>query len=189
LTNLIAAGVNIAPDHIQSRLVLSDSQLIARARAGDGEAFGEIVRRYQGFVHRQAWGYLQDNEAAKDAAQDVFVTAYEGIPYLREDSALRRWLYRICRNHCLNVIRRRKLERRLGPEVPDGVMSHVALRVALREVISALREPYREVVILRYYQDLTYEEIAHILDISISNVKIRLFRAKNALKRMLGVNR
>ena len=183
---LIAAGVRLTANRIQSRLVLSDIELIARTRDGDDEAFCEIVRRYQGFVYRQAWGYLQDSEAAKDAAQEVFVTAYEGIPYLREDSALRRWLYRICRNHCLNVLRRQKLERRLRPDAPDQVRQDVALRVALRQMISKLKDRYREVVILRYYNDLTYEQIAEVLDIPASTVKIRLFRAKNTLKKILG---
>lgn len=178
-------SVRRAADRIQSILVLSDSELIARTRDGDADAFGEIVRRYQGFVYRQAWGYLRDDEAAKDAAQEVFVTAYEGIRYLREESALRQWLYRICRNRCLNVARRQKLERKLRPEPPDKVDSDVTLQVTLREMIACLDDPYREVVILRYYNDLTYDEIAEVLNISISNVKIRLFRAKKTLKTML----
>lgn len=122
----------------------------------------------------------------KDAAQDMFVTAYEGISYLRRDSALRRWLYRICRNHCLNVIRRRKLERRFCPEAPDEMKPDVAIRVTLKELISDLSDRYREVIILRYYNDLTYEQIAKALNISVSTVKVRLFRAKNTLKSMFG---
>jgi RNA polymerase sigma-70 factor (ECF subfamily) len=186
LAGLIATAGRIAANHIRWRLVLSDSQLIARARDGDDEAFSEIVGRYQGFVYRQAWGYLRDDEAAKDATQEVFVTAYQGISYLRKNSALRRWLYRVCRNHCLNVIRRRKLEHGLRPEDSDAVKPDMALLVTLRERISDLDDPYREVIILRYYQDLSYTEIAQVLDISIDNVKTRLFRAKNTLKRMLG---
>ena len=186
LAGLIASVGRIAADHIRWRLVLSDSQLIARAKDGDDEAFSEIVRRYQDFVYRQAWSYLRDDDAAKDAAQEVFVTAYQGIPYLRKDSALRRWLYRVCRNHCLNVIRHQKIEHRLRPEDPDAVKPDMALLVTLRERISALDDPYREVIILRYYHDLSYVEIAQVLDITIDNVKTRLFRAKNMLKRMLG---
>jgi RNA polymerase sigma-70 factor (ECF subfamily) len=186
LAGIIETGVNIAADRIQSRLILSDSLLIARVKDGDKEAFGEIVKRYQGFVYRQAWGYLQDNEAAKDAAQDVFIAAYKGITYLRNDSALRQWLYRICRNHCLNVIRRRKLEHKFHSEASNEVSSDEALRITIRDLISELDDPYREVIILRYYHDLTYEQIAQVLDISLSTVKIRLFRTKKMLKRMLG---
>ncbi len=186
LVNLVVAGVKIAAKHIQLRLVLSDSQLIARAKGGDDDAFGEIVKRYQGFVYRQAWGYLQNDEAAKDATQDVFVTAYEAVAYLRNDSALRQWLYRICRNHCLNIIRRADIERRSRSEAPHKAQPDLPLRVALREMISTLDDRYREVIILRYYQDLTYDEIAQILDIPVTTVKVRLFRAKNKLKKMLG---
>ncbi len=189
LVNLVVAGVKIAANHIQLRLVLSDSQLIARAKGGDDDAFAEIVKRYQGFIYRQAWGYLQNDEAAKDATQDVFVTAYEGVAYLRNDSALRQWLYRICRNHCLNIIRRADIERRSRSEAPHEVQPDLPLRVALREMISALDDRYREVIILRYYQDLTYDEIAQVLDIPVTTVKVRLFRAKNKLKKMLGESR
>jgi RNA polymerase sigma factor (sigma-70 family) len=182
----MAAGVKITARFIESRLVLSDSQLVARARAGDDEAFGEIVRRHQDFVYRQAWGYLGNAEAAKDAAQEVFLTAYEGLAYLRKDWALRRWLYRICRNHCLNVLRRRKLEHDRRPEAPDEASSDVSLRVTMRRMISDLDDPYREVIVLRYYHDLKYEEIAQILDIPLNTVKVRLFRAKQSLKSMLG---
>ncbi len=186
LAGIIETGVNIAANRIQSRLILSDSRLIARVKDGDEEAFGEIVKRYQGFVYRQAWGYLQDDEAAKDAAQDVFVAAYKGITYLKNDSALRRWLYRICRNYCLNVIRRWKLEHKLRSEASNEVSSDAALRITIKDLISELNDPYREVIIQRYYHDLTYEQIAQVLDISLSTVKIRLFRAKKMLKRMLG---
>jgi RNA polymerase sigma-70 factor (ECF subfamily) len=168
---------------------LSDSQLIARARDGDSEAFSEIVRRYQDFVYRQAWGYLQDAEAARDAAQDVFVTAYEGITHLRNEAALRHWLYRICRNHCLNVIRRRALERRHRPEALDTPHSDIPLSVTLRRAISELGDRYREPIILRYYQDLKYEGIAEVLGISVDTVKVRLFRAKARLKHMVGEKR
>lgn len=143
LASLVATGVRIAANHIQSRLVLSDSELVARTKDGDDEAFSEIVRRYQDFVHRQAWSYLLDNDAAEDVSQDVFVAAYKGIPYLRNDSALRGWLHRICRNHCLNVIRRRNLERKFHREASDEVTADVDLRVTVREMISGLNDEYR----------------------------------------------
>ena len=186
LADLITAGVKIAANRIKSKLTLSDMQLIARSKDGDDGAFGEIVKRYQDFIYRQAWGYLRDDEAAKDAAQDVFVAAYKGISYLRNDSALRRWLYRICKNHCLNIIRKRKLERELRPDTSGDVTSDMTLTVTLREMISELDDQFQEVIILRYYHDLTYEQIAEVLEVSLSTVKVRLFRAKSELKRMLG---
>ena len=186
MADRIAMVVKRTANRIRSRLVLSDSEIIERTRKGDVDAFGEIVRRYQSFVYSQAWGYLRDSDAAKDAAQEVFITAYESIRYLRAESALRQWLYRICRNLCLNVIRRQKTERDLRPEAQVKPGSDVVLRIHLRELIACLDDPYQDVIVLRYYNDLTYGEIAEVLDISISSVKVRLFRAKKMLKTMLG---
>lgn len=182
----IAMAAKRAAGHIRPRSALSESQLVEQSRQGDRDAFGEIVRRYQAFIYRQAWGYLQDGDAARDVAQDVFIKAYQGLRYLRGDAALRPWLYRICRNHCLNVIRRQRKERESRPEPAHTGNDDVALRITLQQSISSLEDPYREVVMLRYYNDLTYDEIAAVLDISISNVKVRLFRAKKMLKEMLG---
>jgi RNA polymerase sigma-70 factor (ECF subfamily) len=185
ITYRIAMVAKKAIGHIRSRSALPESQLVERSKHGDRDAFGEIVRRYQAFVYRQAWAYLRDDDAARDIAQDVFIKAYRSLRYLRGDEALRPWLYRICRNRCLNVIRRRRVE---GESVHKPVVagnSDVTLRLTLQRSISRLDDPYREVVMLRYYNDLTYGEIAGVLGISISNVKVRLFRAKKMLKAML----
>jgi RNA polymerase sigma-70 factor (ECF subfamily) len=173
-------------ERLRSRWSLSDAELIERTTRGDDDAFGEIVRRYQGFVYRQAWGYLRNTDAARDAAQEVFIRAYQGIRCLRAEKALRRWLYRICRNLCLNIIRKQKTEQELLRMEPAPTHPDTSLRVSLMGLISRLDDPYREVITLRYYNDLTYAEIAEVLDISISNVKVRLFRARKMLKTMLG---
>jgi RNA polymerase sigma-70 factor (ECF subfamily) len=186
IAGLVATGVRTAANHIQSTPALPDSTLVARSKSGDDDAFCEIVRRYQGFVYRQAWGYLHDDEAARDAAQEVFLTAYRGITYLRKNAVLRPWLYRVTRNHCLNVIRRRSLESRVQSNIKDDIKPDAALSVGLRRAISGLDDKYREVIILRYYNDLTYQEIGQVLSISVDNVKVRLFRARRKLKAMLG---
>ena len=186
LENTIAMMVRRVTGHIRSRAALSDSELVLETQKGSHDAFGEIVRRYQNFIFRQAWGYLQDDDAAKDIAQDVFLKAYEGISRLRAAPTLRTWLYRICRNRCLNVLRKKKTERELSPEPKSRPAPDVALRVYLKDLIGRLDDPYREVVMLRYYGDLTYDEIAEVLDISTDNVKVRLFRAKRMLKSMMG---
>jgi RNA polymerase sigma-70 factor (ECF subfamily) len=186
LTNPIAMVAKRVAAPIRSRVALCDSELVERTKEGDDDAFDEIVRRYQNFIYRQAWGYLRDDDSAKDVTQDVFIKAYEGVRHLKAASGLRRWLYSICRNHCLNAIRKRKAERDLRPEPPAGPGPDVALRVYLKDLISHMDDPYREVIMLRYYGDLTYDEIAEVLDISVDNVKVRLFRARNRLKTMLG---
>lgn len=185
LAGLFIAGVKITANKIRQMLVLSDSQLVALSKEGDHDAFDEIVRRHQDFVYRLALSYLHQQEAARDVAQDVFVSAYKGIHYLRNESALRPWLYRVCRNNCLNVIRRQKLERKHSPEESKAYNQDLSLGVMVKEMIDRLEDQYQEVIILRYYHDLKYRQIAELLGISLSSVKVRLFRAKETLKKML----
>ncbi len=186
LTILVGAGIKKATRYIQSKMVLTDSNLVIRAQDGDSEAFNELVCRHQDFVYRQALSYLHDRDSAKDAAQEVFIKAYRGLAYFHNDSLFQAWLYRICKNHCLNIIRRLKIEEDARFELGVGVNPDLSLQLRLKKLISKLGDDYREIIILRYYQDLKYDEIARLLSISISTVKIRLFRAKKMLKDMIG---
>lgn len=190
LVGVANTGVKRIARQIRSKLVLSDSQLISRAKDGDRDAFGELVRRRQDFVFRQALAYLQNEEAAKDATQEVFIKAYQGLAYFKNESecqkpsAFSAWLYRICKNHCLNILRRMKLEVVVDCDMDRINQSDLPQVGRLKKIIAGLRDEYREVIILRYYQDLKYDQIAQILDVPLSTVKIRLFRAKNELKKV-----
>ncbi len=175
---------------IQTKLVLTDSQLIARTKGGDNDAFAELIRRHQDCVFRQAIGYLQEKEAARDAAQETFIKAYQGLAYFKNESKFQdastfsAWLFRICKNHCLNVLRRMKLETRIDCDIIKVNQPDMLLASRLKKKIAGLKEEYRDVIVLRYYQELKYEQIARILGIPLSTVKIRLFRAKNELKKV-----
>ena len=186
LTILVGAGIKKATRYIQSKIVLTDFDLIARAQDGDNDAFNELVCRHQDFVYRQALSYLHDRDSAKDAAQEVFIKAYHGLAYFQSNSLFQAWLYRICKNYCLNIIRRLKIEENARFESVDSINPDLPLQLRLKKIISKLDEDYREIIILRYYQDLKYDEIARLLSISISTVKIRLFRAKKMLKDTIG---
>ncbi len=166
--------------------MVPDSQLLTYAKEGDNEAFSELVRRHQNFIFKFARGYLNDNEAAEDITQDVFIKAYQGLPYFKNESQFSSWLYKICKNHCLNQLRRRKLEGNTEIENVNHNDPDLSTKVKLKSIIGNLSDEYREIVILRYYEDLKYEQIARILNIPLSSVKIRLFRAKAELKKMIG---
>ncbi len=167
-------------------VIPDDEALVIASREGDEKAFGELVKRYQQFVIRQAYGYLGDNESAKDAAQDIFIKAYEGLPYLENERIFKSWLYRIGRNHCLNLVHRRKIEED-HKVIPEGTSNpNTDLKLVIRKQIGHLAEKDREILILRYFQDLKYEEIADLLNIPLSSVKVRLHRAKQSLKISLG---
>jgi RNA polymerase sigma factor (sigma-70 family) len=168
-------------------IVIPDDQaLVLLAKDGDEKAFGELVKRYQQFIIRMAYAYLGDNESAKDAAQDIFMKAYEGLPYLENDLIFKSWLYRIGRNHCLNLARRRKIENNYEADPEICQATNIDIKIILRKGIGRLDEVSQEILVLRYYHDLKYEEISELLAIPLSSVKIRLFRAKKSLKAVLG---
>jgi len=116
----------------------------------------------------------------------VFIKAYKGLPYFRNDSQFTTWLYKICKNQCLNIIRHRKLETGERVKGEKSKESQIPLKVSMRKLITLLDDEYQEIVMLRYFQDLKYDEIARYLDIPISTVKIRLYRAKRELKKLYG---
>ncbi|MCP4581368.1 MAG: RNA polymerase sigma factor [candidate division Zixibacteria bacterium] len=187
LADLVGTGVKSIARNFQAKIAISDSQLLNRAKDGDDTAFNELVCRHQNFIYKLAWGYLNEKEAAKDATQDVFIKAYQGLPYFQSDSQFTTWLYRICKNHCLNLLRRQKRESELELDRPNNTESDLPMKLGLKKMIANLSEEYREIIILRYYQDLKYDQIARLLDIPLSTVKIRLHRAKAELKNLAGV--
>lgn len=166
----------------------TDSQLLEKAKKNNSEAFGELVKRNQDFIFRTALSYLKNREVARDIVQDVFIKAYRGLPYFRDDAQFTTWLYRICKNQCLNIIRHHKLETGERIKKEEGAESSTPLRVSLRKLIDKLSEEYQEIIMLRYFQDLKYDEIARHLGIPVSTVKIRLYRAKRELKTLIGEN-
>ncbi len=188
LTGLVGAGVKNIARNFQAKMAVSDAQLLARAKSGDDTAFNDLVCRHQNFIYRTALSYLHESEAAKDAVQEVFVKAYQGLPYFQSDSQFSTWLYKICKNYCLNQQRRQKLENETEPVISSKNEMDLSLKLRLKKMVNSLNEEYREIIILRYYQDLKYDQIARLLDIPISTVKIRLFRAKAELRTLAGAS-
>ncbi len=163
--------------------------LICRAQAGDREAFAALFRQYKNLVFRAAYLTLGDIPDAEDALQEVFLTVHRSLPgYDSHRGAFTTWLYRITINHCLNQRRRLKpdavpLERAgLADEFPG---LRLAEQEALWQAIQKLGGKLRAVVILRYYSDLPYAEIAQILEVPLGTVKSRLDLAVKTLRKTL----
>lgn len=186
IADYVGDNVKKTAQKLKARFTTTDSQLLEKAKKRDTEAFSELVRRNQNFVYRTALGYIQDSETAKDVTQDVFLKAYKGLPYFRDDSQFTTWLYKICKNQCLNLIRHRKLENGDRIEGDESEESQIPLKVSMKKMIALLEDEFQEIIMLRYFQDLKYDEIARYLDIPISTVKIRLYRAKRKLKKLYG---
>jgi RNA polymerase sigma-70 factor (ECF subfamily) len=176
---------------------MTEAELVRQAQRGDTEAFAALMTLHERFVYNLALRSLGNPDEAADAAQDALVRAWTGLPEFRGDSQFRTWLYRIVVNLCIN--RSPRLRKDLDalthdefPELPSP--ETVAARVEQRELhamvhreVERLPERYRLLVSLRYQHDLSYEEIASLLDLPLGTVKTGLFRAKERLRESLTV--
>lgn len=176
---------------------MNEAELVRLAQQGDTEAYAALVRLHERFVYNLALRSLGNPEDAADAAQDAFVRAWLGLAAFRGESRFRTWLYRIVVNLCIN--RSPRLRKDLDAltheefaELPS--QETVAGRVEQRELnmmvhreVERLPEQYRLLISLRYQHELTYEEIASLLDLPLGTVKTGLFRAKERLRANLNV--
>jgi len=181
----------------------TDETLVQRCLNGDTEAFDALVRRYQRPIYNLAYRLTSDPEEANDLAQEIFLRVYERLHTFQPEAAFRPWLYRVATNWCLNALKRRRpptvsletgggIEGEERPlELPDLVEdpARLAERRELQErvqqAILTLPPKYRIVMLLRYAQGLSYEEIATALEMPLGTVKIHLHRAKAHLKERL----
>jgi RNA polymerase sigma-70 factor (ECF subfamily) len=179
--------------------VENETALIQRARSGDSEAFAALVDGHQRYVYNLALRVVSDVQEAQDLAQETFVRAWVALPNFRGGSAFRTWLYRIVTNLCYSRLPglRRSLND-LGDDVlpdlaePDAGRADPAreaesgeLRSNLHRAIDALEDRYRLLVVLRYQQELSYEEIAGLLNLPLGTVKTGIHRAKEKLRSAL----
>jgi RNA polymerase sigma-70 factor, ECF subfamily len=172
----------------------SDRLWVEQARAGDQQAFGELVRAHQHAVYNLAYRMLNDRTEAEDAAQETFLRAYTNLDRYDSERPFRTWLLSITSNHCIDRLRKRRLtwlsiEEPLPPhpslnsdEVePEDAAIMNERDVLIQHLLAELSPEYRAAVVLRYWYDLSYEEIAEMLDTTESAIKSRLFRARQSL--------
>jgi len=163
---------------------VDDAHLVTRARAGRADAFEELVVRHRDRVYRVALRMLGDAREAEDATQDVLLQAWRSLDRFRGDSAFSTWLHRITVNRCLNVQRARRPVEPLDTDRPSRdptVETAVESRLELddvRRAIAGLTPEQRAPLVLRELEGCSYEELADVLDCSVSAVKSRLHRAR-----------
>ncbi len=168
-----------------------DVQAVRRCLGGDVRAFELLVEKYQGVVFNIALRMARDTEDAEDISQTAFLKAYEKLGTYRETFRFYSWLYRIAVNEALNFLDRQKRFTRLDERIED---SGQALDVAgetrerderIQEALMELKPDHRVVLILRHFEDFSYDEIGAILDIPMKRVKSRLFTARQVLREIL----
>ncbi|MDX9991102.1 MAG: sigma-70 family RNA polymerase sigma factor [Anaerolineales bacterium] len=180
---------------------LRERDWLKRAKNGDADAFGMLVSLHERYVYNLALRTLGNPQDAQDVVQDGFVRAWMALPGFRADSEFRTWLYRIVLNLCLNRFPR--LRRDLAAlsdeelaELPEpashardvlSILEADEARTSLQREIFRLPESQRLLVTLRYQDELSYEEIASLVNLPLGTVKTGLFRARQRLRQALSV--
>src|ERR1700676_2651269 len=181
-----------------------ETPLVARARTGDAEAFSELVKQYERKIYRLAKHITQNDEDAEDVLQETFLKAYEHLPDFQGKSKFYTWIVRIAVNESLMKLRKRKSDRTVPLDEPvdtgeDTVVREIAvweenpeqkysreeLGQILDEAIQSLKPAFRTVFVLRDIEELSTEETAETLGISVPAVKSRLLRARLQLREKL----
>ena len=175
-----------------------ERELILRCQEKDHAAMGTLIVQYQHWVYNIAYGILGHREDAQDTTQDVFLSVWQNIHKFQFRSRFSTWLYKIVKNKCLNVIDQKK-RRKTDPMEIDDTQPWVPLDTVtpeqevlrneqteiLHAALGKLKESYRTILVLRELRELSYEEIAQILNCTLGRVKSRLHEARKALRQEL----
>jgi RNA polymerase sigma-70 factor, ECF subfamily len=170
-----------------------DAALVARVVGGDDAAFDALFRKYVDYVYNVVHGIVIDADDARDVTQDVFLRAYASLPRFRHGSRFHTWLYRIAVNRAVDCVRRLSgrrwlplsvvIGRRADPRSgPADAAEKSADESAVRAVLRSLPVKHRQALVLRYFQDLSIEEIAEVLGCTVAAAKVRVHRARAAFK-------
>ncbi len=187
----------------RTRQLSNEVQLLAAARAGDVRAFNQLVQAYQGIAYRTAYRVLGDGEAASDATQDAFISAYKHLDALRGES-FKAWLLRIVTNACYDQLRAKKRAPvssldalliqndepppgldRTAPDSPQELAERRELNDLIQKGLQTLPAEQRVTCILADIEELSYEEIAQITGTNMGTVKSRLARGRALLRTFL----
>lgn len=180
---------------------LTDEQLVELAVTENPEAFGEIVKRWERKIFALCFGMLSREDDAKDAAQECFIAAYRNLKNFRGDARVSSWLHRIAVNQCLTIKRRAKTrsEDFLGDE--EGAEERVFVAPArlspsrtaeqsermaiIRQAVFSLPVDLRQVIVMKEFEEMTFQDISETLELPLSTVKSRLYTALKQLRMKL----
>jgi RNA polymerase sigma-70 factor (ECF subfamily) len=182
---------------------LSDIELVKQALNGNDSAYAELMNRYKKKVEIIVSRLVKKEFDVEDLVQEIFTKAFTSLSTFKSEFSFSTWLYKIATNHCIDHIRKRKIstysldeeleleEDTVHREIPDWSKTpdYELLRKEKNEIIhqaiNSLPEHYRKVIILRHFEDKSYEEIAKELKLPIGTVKVHLFRARELLYKKL----
>lgn len=180
---------------------LTDEQLVSLAVSDDQEAFGEIVRRWERKIFALCFGMLTREDEARDAAQETFIAAFKNLKSFRGDAKVSSWLHRIAVNQCLTTKRRNRTrsEEYLDDETNENERVFVAPlhlspsntteqgeRLGLvRQAVGSLPVDLRQVIVMKEFEEMTFQQISETLELPLSTVKSRLYTGLKQLRMKL----
>ncbi len=177
----------------------SDEEVAILVQEGDREAFRIIVERYEPKLRRYAERFFFDRDRANDLLQDVFIKSYVNIKSFDARRRFSPWIYRIAHNEFVNAIKKTKREASVSifdfdllfphpvaKETADGDVERKEIKSLVEKSLGALDPKYREPLVLYYFEEMDYKEIADVLRVPVSTVGIRLQRGKAALRKIVG---
>ena len=187
-----------------------EAEIVAELKAGSEEAFSWLIAQYSQPVYSLVYRVLDDPSDAADTTQEVFIKVFRGIKNFHANASLKTWIYRIALHEAFNQrrwwFRHRRRETSIEPthtgreehgssaltdvlvdstKSPLDTLFNEELRACVEMVLSSVAEPYRTTVILRDIEELSYEEIAEVMEVSLGTVKSRLVRGRKALRKGL----
>lgn len=179
---------------------LADEKIAELVQKGDADIFGILVTRYEAKLSRYINKFLFFGDEAKDLLQDIFIKTYVNIKSFDTTQRFSPWVYRIAHNELINAIKKRKSDKSINffdfdldvllphpiaKETADGEMEIKEMRELLDRGLKEINLKYKEPLVLHYFEDMSYAEIADILKIPISTVGVRIKRGKEALKKIV----
>lgn len=181
---------------------MGEKELLRRCRDGDEAAFESLIRLHEKKVYALCRRMCRNEDDALEAAQDAFLALWRGLGSFREDAAFSTWLYRLAANACLDLLRRERKnagnlsldgeESRADPPspapTPEEAVERNETRRLVREGLLALPDNHREILLLRELEQLSYAEIAEVMELDPGTVKSRISRARLALRNHLAAS-
>ncbi len=170
---------------------LTDEQLLERIQHGEAKAFTQLYEQYKTRLYSYCLRLLRNSRAAEDAVQETFVKVHAGCNSVRSFQSLRAWIFTIARNEAFGILRRAKIDlveedgQVWETETPLELLIRSEVKDIVQHFLGELKPEYREVLILREYENLSYAELASITSSTESAVKSRLFKARKALVKKL----
>ena len=180
---------------------MTDEEVVEHVLGHDPQCFDEITRRYQGKLMAYLWRFVGDADEASDILQDVFVKAFNKLDTFDLEKKFSPWIYRISHNEAVNHLKRKSRKHFIGLEdistskdklkasdTDDASLDQwfqKELRAEIKDALSQLPPHYREIIILRYFEDQSYQEIGKILDKPTNTVGTLLRRAKRRLLKVM----